>query len=52
MITATAGHKQTLYISQFYDRAAETQLLNHVETEFAGTSATIARSEGCVLMWQ
>lgn len=52
MITAVAGHKQALYISQFHDRVAETQLLNHVETQFAGTSATIVHSEGCVLMWQ
>lgn len=52
MITAIAGHKQSLYISQVYDTVAETQLLNHVETQFAGTSAAIAKSEGCVLMWQ
>ena len=52
MITAIAGHKQTLHISKLNDRVAEIQLLNHTEIQFPGTSATIAHSEGCVLMWQ
>lgn len=33
MITAIAGHKQTLYISKLYDSVAEIQLLNHIEIQ-------------------